>query len=131
MLTYDQALTGIEDRAIEEAASRFITGDVPSQSRTFAPSVAEFVQEARKIHQILPYRGRPQLAPPARQHYREPSPAERIRMGFKMSVLSAGIGMGRVDDVADANRKGIEAMVALGHQWGVPVPDELLEQIAA
>lgn len=49
-------------------------------------------------------------------------------MGFKMSVLSAGISMGRVDDVAEANRRGLEDMIALGQQWGVPVPDELFEQ---
>jgi hypothetical protein len=131
LLTYDKALTGIEDRAIEEAAGRFISGDVKDQNRTFAPSVPEFVQEARRIHQILPYRGRPQLEAPVRQHYREPTPTDRLRMGFKMSVLSAGIGMGKVDDVAEANRRGLEAMIALGHQWGVPVPDELLDQVAA
>lgn len=131
LLTYDQALTGVDDKAIEEAATRFIAGDVKEQSRTFAPSVPEFTQEARRIHQVLPYRGRPQLPPPARQYYREPTPTDRLRMGFKMSVLSAGLGRGNVDDVAEANAKGLEAMIALGHRWGVPVPDELLEQVAA
>lgn len=52
-MTFEKALTGIGDHAIIEAAGRFITGDVQAQSKTFAPSVAEFVAEARKRHEFI------------------------------------------------------------------------------
>lgn len=55
-MTYDQALTGVPDQAISDAAVRFIKGDVPEQSRTFAPSIAEFVQQARFQVSLLPER---------------------------------------------------------------------------
>lgn len=54
LLTYDQALTGVTDQAISDTAARFIRGDVPEQSGTFAPSVAEFVKQARFQGSLLP-----------------------------------------------------------------------------
>jgi len=53
-------------------------------------------------------------------------------MGFKMAVLSASFGVkGGAEQVAEANRRGLEDMVALGQTWGVPVPDELWTQLNA
>jgi hypothetical protein len=50
----------------------------------------------------------------------------RIRMGFKMSVLSASLAVkDGADRVAEANRKGLEYLIALGQEWGVPVPEAL------
>ncbi len=131
LLTFDRALSDVSDQAISEAVDRFICGDVKDQSRTFAPSIAEFVQETRRIDELIPYRGRARLAPPPRERHREPSPLDRIRMGFKMSVLSAGIGMGKVDAVAEANARGLEDLMALAQTWGVPVPEELFAYRAA
>lgn len=62
MLTYDQALTGVSDQAIGEAVTRFICGDVQGQSKTFAPSVAEFVQEARRLQDVFATIARPRIA---------------------------------------------------------------------
>lgn len=132
LLTYDQALTGVSDQATCEAAQRFVTGDVKDQSRTFAPSVAEFVQEARRIAELIPYRDRVGLPAPANYRpHRFDDEKTRIRMGFKMKVLSAGIAMSTVDRVAEANKRGLDDMMALGQEWGVPVPDELFEQARA
>lgn len=52
-MTYEQALTGVGDAAVDEACRRFIAGDVQAQSKTFAPSIAEFVTEARKRQDII------------------------------------------------------------------------------
>jgi hypothetical protein len=120
----------VSSQAITETAQRFISGDVPDQSRTFSPSVAEFVQEARRWASLIPYRDRPSLPPPVRsQPHRFDDEQTRIRMGFKMNVLSAAIGLKAVDRVAEANRRGLEDMIALGQEFGVPVPEELFEQV--
>lgn len=60
---------------------------------------------------------------------KEPTNAERARMGFKMSILSAGISHGVVHRVSQANEAGLEELVALGQEWGVPVPEEVWRQI--
>lgn len=65
LLTYDQALSAVSDPAISEAVTRFICGDVQGQSKTFAPSVAEFVQEARKQQDIIDTISRRRIAPPS------------------------------------------------------------------
>lgn len=124
LLTYDQALDGVSDLAIERAALKFISGQVEGQNKTFAPSVAEFCSEARKTPYLV---NRP--APVAYLPHKHDDPATRIRMGFKMAVLSAALGMGKVDLVAEANKGGLDDMIALGQQWGVPVPEELWAQL--
>ncbi len=80
---------------------------------------------------MIPFRNRPRLAAPAKDTWRPHPKENRIRMGFKMTLLSAAIGMGRVEDVATANAAGLESMMALAQKWGVPVPDELWQQVAA
>lgn len=135
LLTFDQALTGVTDQAITEAAGRFIAGDVAGQSPRFAPSVAEFVQEARRVDALLPYRNRSALPRPSRDReydpcFRRDDLKTRIRMGFKMAVLSASFGVKNgADMVAEANGRGLEDLIALGQRWGVPVPEELWHQI--
>lgn len=64
LLTFDRALTAVSDPAINEAVDRFIVGDVQGQSKTFAPSVAEFVTEARKRQEYLDLKSRPRLPAP-------------------------------------------------------------------
>lgn len=119
----------IPAQAVIEAAERFTSGLVPNQNKTFAPSVAEFATEARRIADLLPYRGTKSLTQRP-YFYQEPKPGERIRMGFKMSVLSASFGRkDGADMVAEANTRGLEDLVALGQSWGVPVPEELWAQL--
>jgi hypothetical protein len=127
--TYEAVLRDVTPAAVIEAAQRFTGGDVPGQSKTFAPSTAEFTQEAKRIASLLPYRNRPALPAPSADTWRPHPKEDRVRMGFKMSVLSAGIGLGRVDDVAKANDSGLEDLIALGQKWGVPVPEELWQQV--
>src|SRR5690349_14870866 len=100
LLTYDQALFGVSDQAICETAQRFTCGEVKDQSRTFAPSVAEFVQEAKRWASLIPFRNRPALPAPVRSEpHRFDDRATRIRMGFKLQVLSAAIALKAVDRV--------------------------------
>lgn len=130
--TYSAVLRDVSSQAVTEAAQRFISGDVKDQSRTFAPSIAEFVQEARRIAELIPFRDRLGLPAPRRyEPHRFDDEKTRIRMGFKMKVLSAAIAMSAVDRVAEANRRGLDDMIALGQEWGVPVPEELFEQARA
>lgn len=62
--TYESVLQGISPQAVTEAAQRFVMGDVSGQSKTFAPSVAEFVTEARKRQEYIDLKARPRLPAP-------------------------------------------------------------------
>lgn len=130
-MTYDEDTNGIDDQAIAETAQNFRRGAVEGQHKTFAPSVAEFCIEARRLAKLLPFRGKQALPPPSKyQPHRHDDLKTRIRMSFKMSVLSASFALkGGPDMVAEANRRGLEDMIALGQQFGVPVPEELWDQI--
>lgn len=129
LLTFDQALRGVSDQAITETAELYFSGRVPNQNTTFAPSVAEFCVEARRVDSMLPYRGRQSTPLPKPEFFREPKPEDRVRMGFKLSVLSAGVAMGKVDMVAEANDLGLDDMIALGQQWGIRIPEALWAQV--
>jgi hypothetical protein len=133
MATFEAALRGVTSQAVIEAAQRFTCGDVPGQSKTFAPSIAEFVQQARFVADVLPMRGRPALPAPGGDYVSNSrdTPEARIRMGFKMSVLSAGVAMGKVDMVAEANKRGLEDMIGLGQQWAVTIPEDLWSQVGS
>lgn len=132
MGTYEAVLRGVSSQAVIEAAQRFTAGLVPSQNTTFAPSIAEFATEARRIDGVIPYRNRPRLeGPPRSGFFRHDDEKTRIRMGFKMSVLSAGLAMGKVDAVAQANVEGIDSLMALAQQWGVAIPEQLWAREAA
>lgn len=129
MGTYESVLAGMSSRAVIEAAQRFVMGDVQGQSKTFAPSVAEFVAEARKRQEYLELLARPKLAIPQR-FTREPTPDEKLRVGFKMKVLTESRNHPEgPDKVAQANERGLRDMIELGQQWGIPVPDELWKQL--
>lgn len=126
----ERATADLAAQAIVEAAQRFTGGLVDGQNKTFAPSVAEFATEARRINELLPFRGRQALPAPKREFYQEPKPSERVRMGFKLAVWRHSLDLPNgADAVAEANRRGLEYLIVLGQQWGVPVPDELFDQL--
>ncbi|TGW04916.1 hypothetical protein EN788_50215 [Mesorhizobium sp. M2D.F.Ca.ET.145.01.1.1] len=64
MATFEMATSGLSSQAVIEAAQRFTMGDVQGQSKTFAPSVAEFVTEARQRQEYINIKARPALPPP-------------------------------------------------------------------
>lgn len=57
--TLEKLLVGVSSEAVCEAAQRFCSGEVKGQSTRKAPTVPEFVQEAKRIQRdVLPYRNR-------------------------------------------------------------------------
>lgn len=82
-MTYEKVLTGIGDQAITEAATRFICGDVTGQSRTFAPSVAEFVTEARQRQEYIDLKAKPRL--PAPRYFPGPLAPFQVRQQKRLS----------------------------------------------
>lgn len=64
MGTYEQVLQGLSPQAVTEAAQRFTMGEVQGQSKTFAPSIAEFVQEAKRRQEYIDIKAKPRLPAP-------------------------------------------------------------------
>lgn len=60
----DRLCDGLSDQAIIEAAERFASGDVQEQSKKFAPSSAEFIEEVRRRQDYLSIKARPRIAAP-------------------------------------------------------------------
>lgn len=54
-------LDGTSDQAVIDAAKRFASGDVMGQSKTFAPSGPEFIQEARSRQEAINILSRPKV----------------------------------------------------------------------
>lgn len=65
LLTLSRLLDGQSDSAIINAADRFAAGDVPGQSKTFAPATPEFVAEVRNQEEYLSLKARPRIEAPA------------------------------------------------------------------
>lgn len=68
LLQFEEALTGVTDEAICEAARRFRNGEVPSQNRSFSPTTAEFVPVARGIQEVLDIKSGRILPKPVGKH---------------------------------------------------------------
>jgi hypothetical protein len=65
--TLQHLCAGLTDQAVIDAAQRFAAGDVKDQSKKFAPSAPEFVEEARRRDELLKVLARPRLPPPTYQ----------------------------------------------------------------
>lgn len=126
MLTYDEDTTGIPDQAIIETAQRFRTGVVKGQNTTYPPSIADFCIEAKRMAELIPFRGRQSLPAPTR-YQPQPTPNERARMRLKMPMWQFANTMGRMDELAAANRAGMNAMIVLAQAWGIEIPPALLD----
>lgn len=61
-------------------------------------------------------------------HNLEPD-EQRIRMGFKLTLLAKAVDLRQVDALAEANMRGLEDLVALAQKWGVDVPESVWAQI--
>jgi hypothetical protein len=83
--TFDDAVRDIPDRAVSETARRYCRGEVAGQSTRFAPTVAEFTQEARKQAKFIENMARPRLPAPERPRHDTPPfmiQKERLRMKY-------------------------------------------------
>lgn len=74
----------------------------------------------------------PAYQPPEvpRHSWYEPPAEERIRMGFKMSLLVKAIDLHQVDRLAVAAKRGMEELMALAQTWGVPIPESIWKNAA-
>jgi hypothetical protein len=109
------ALQGLSATAVIEAAHRFIAGDVQGQSKTFAPSVAEFVTEARQRQEYIDLKAKPRLPAPNFYHHTG-SPfyvrQERVRTKYReCAVLAESIGLD------DYRRRCTANEFPDGHAW--------------
>lgn len=57
-------LEDVSDASVRDTAIRYAKGLVPKQSKTFAPTPAEFATECREFDNLERLRNRPRLAPP-------------------------------------------------------------------
>jgi hypothetical protein len=119
LLTYEKALGGVPDQAISRTAAAFIRNEIPHQSATFAPSVAEFVQAARRV----PIE-RISLPKPEREYSIDDAAKARLRL--KMPMYRYATECNLMPELDAANRSGFSAMIALADRWGVEIPEELL-----
>lgn len=77
MNTYEAVLRDASSPAVVEAAQRFTTGKVQGQSKTFAPSVAEFVAEVERRRELIDIKAKPRL--PAPKYFPGPLAPFQIR----------------------------------------------------
>lgn len=83
MGTYEQVLQGLSPQAVTEAAQRFTMGEVSGQSKTFAPSIAEFVTEARNRQELIDLKAKPRL--PAPRYFPGPLAPFQVRQQKRLS----------------------------------------------
>lgn len=129
LLTYDEDLQGISDQAICETAQRFRRNEIPDQNKTFAPSIAEFVDASRKQVEHISIRDRPRLPEP--RGYvpgNQELPGANERMRLKMPMYAYAERRGLMNELAQANKAGFGAMVVLATNWGIAIPQELLDR---
>lgn len=86
MGTYEQVLQGLSPQSVIEAAQRFTMGDVQGQSKTFAPSIAEFVSEARLRQEYIDIKAKPRLPPP--RYFPGPLAPFQVRQQKRLSENS-------------------------------------------
>lgn len=126
--TFQSILGNLSSQAITETAQRFAAGEVQGQSLKFAPSVAEFTQEARRIESLLPYRNQPQIT--FRRDSYEPLPEdEDARMRLKMPLWSEAMKRGQIERLATALASGLDHVVALAQEWEVAIPEGVWTQL--
>jgi len=84
--TFEMATQGLSSQAVIEAAQRFVMGDVQGQSKTFAPTVAEFIQEARSRQEYIDIKAKPRL--PAPRYFPGPLAPFQVRQQKRLSENS-------------------------------------------
>lgn len=134
--TYAAVLADNSEQSIIEAAQRYTTGDVEGQSRTFAPSVPEFVAEVRRREEYISLRNRPRLeAPKYRPGPLAPFEVRRqqaLSRYAHLPVLFEDIGYDQWRKLSAAKEvpTGAIWVAALGMVFG-PVPKRQVELSAA
>ena len=123
---YIAALHGFPIDAIALGIRRFIRGECKDVSAKFCPHPPELANIIRTTRYIAaPQPQEPRGYVSAKQEL--PGASERMRL--KMPLFNAAFGnKERMDQLDRANREGFGAMVVLATNWGVPIPQELLDR---
>lgn len=131
---YMLGLEGLPGWAIKQAVTDFIQGKIerPARRKGALPTVEEVSVEAR-IHvdkEASRQRAERQRAEQLAEERYEMPLEHRVRMGFKMALLSAAWAspLTRMDRLADANQQGMDHLMALAQEWSVPIPESLWEK---
>lgn len=122
-LAYVEALQGVSLDAVTAGIRKFLRGECENVSPRFVPTPPELARIVRNA--VMPTRIPPERRLPA---HTPPSDAERARMRLKMPMYHYAISHGKIADLARANGAGIDAMILLAAEWGIPIPDELADQ---
>jgi len=64
LATLAKQCSGLSDQAVIDAADRYGAGDVKDQSKEFAPTVPQFLDEVRRRQEFIELKARPRIAPP-------------------------------------------------------------------
>lgn len=134
--TYRRQLADLSAEAVERAANRFLAGDVPGQQKRFAPTVPEFVEDARRCQDVLDMQARPRLAPPV--YRRGPLAPFEIKMekaraeNAHLPLLFENVGYDQWRKLSQQNQipVGAKWVAAIGVVYG-PEPRHQIEGKAA
>lgn len=124
---YHLALRGFTAEAIAEGIAKFLRGECADVNPKFCPHPPELAQIVRSA--VVQHRVSQAVDTIKRIHVQE-VPGERERMRLKMPMWRYAFETGRMEELDAANRAGFEAMAVLAQKWGVPIPEELLADIA-
>ena len=72
--TYEQQLAAVSTEAVERSVRRFLAGEVDGQSKKFAPTIPEFMEEARDSQRYVDLLNQPRVAGPRITYRPEPEP---------------------------------------------------------
>lgn len=107
---------------------RFMSGKVEGHNTSFAPSVAEFAKEARRVQSKMPVRQkaieRKRVLPEAL------SEEERARVRFGLKVWKAATDTKKLEGMPSSlNAHNLSKMVEFAESIGVEIPDEIRLQL--
>lgn len=100
--TYDDAMRTYPDNVVIDAAHRFTVGEIDGQSKTFAPSVAEFATAVRGISELR----RAQQIDRGVEIQNEPIMAKRARIEREFANRKVVCEVDNHRDFTDMVRRG-------------------------
>ena len=125
VIGYMTALVGLPIEAINRGIQRFLRGECNDVSPKFCPYPPELAKICRTTRYISVVPApEPRGYVPANQEM----PGARDRMRLKMPMYAFAQRHGLTNELDEANRAGFGAMVVLATNWGIEIPQELLER---
>jgi hypothetical protein len=119
---YMTALNGFSVDAIAAGIQKFLRGECEGVNPRYCPHPPELAHIVRTA--VVPSRIHQPAIPKPEHSW---LPGERDRMRLKMPMWRYAQECGLMDQLDAANRAGFGAMVVLANKWGIPVPEQLLE----